>query len=238
MAYVDGELDEQSRGEVEAAMRENPDIASRVALQQTLRERVHLAFASVADEKVPDRLIAAARGSSTSSRQGNVVPLRRKSARQWSWPEWTSIAASLGAGAILSFLFLRHSPVEPITARNGQLFANAALAQALSNQLASTQGSARVRIGVSFRDKSGDYCRTFALSDASALAGLACHDGDGWRLETLARTPSGANASAAQYRQAASPIPKSILDSVADRIAGDPLDAQGEAAAKGKGWTH
>ena len=236
MAYVDGELDEQARGEVETAMRANPDIAARVARQQALRKRVHLAFARVADEKVPDRLVAAARGSSTptSSRDSNVVPLRRKSSGHWSWPEWTSIAASLGAGAILSFLLLRHSEVEPITLRSGHLFANAALAQALSNQLSSTQGPARVRIGVSFRDQSGDYCRTFALSDASALAGLACHDGGEWRLEVIART----RISATQYRQAESSMPKPILESVEERIAGDPLDAQAEAAAKDKGWTH
>jgi hypothetical protein len=238
MAYVDGELDQQARAEVEAAMRANPDIAARVARQQALRKRVHLAFAKVVDEAVPDRLVAAARGSATPVRESNVIPLKRKSSRQWSWPEWTSMAASLGAGAILSFLILRHSEVEPITSRSGQLFANGALAQALSNQLASTQGRASVQIGVSFRDKSGDYCRTFSLSSVGALAGLACRNGDGWRVDVLARAQSGASSTDGRYRPAASSIPRPVLQSVEDRIAGDPLDAQAEAAAKTAGWTH
>jgi anti-sigma factor RsiW len=244
MAYVDGELDEHARGEVEAAMLSNPDIAARVARHQALRKRVHFAFERVVDERVPDRLVAAVRGAPAPTRENNVIPLRRKQSRQhWSWPEWTSIAASLGAGAVLSFLFMHYSDVQPITSRNGRLFANGALAQALSDQLAGTQsataaGSPRtpVQIGVSFRDKSGDYCRTFALSDASALAGLACHSGGGWRVEVLARGEHGADA-AAQYRPAASSMPKPILESVEDRIAGEPLDARGEAAAKDRGWT-
>jgi len=235
MAYVDGELDEQARSEVEAAIRANPEVAARVARQQALRQRVHLAFARVAAEKVPDRLVAAARGASASSGESNVVPLRRKSARQWSWPEWGSIAASLGAGAVLSILLLRHSDGGLVSSRNGQLFANGVLAQALSGQLASTQGRASIQIGVSFRDKRGDYCRTF--NDAKSLAGLACRDGDRWRLDVLARNTGGGDSASAPYRPAASSIPSPILQSVEDRIAGDPLDAQGEAAAKSQGWT-
>jgi anti-sigma factor RsiW len=238
MAYVDGELDEKARVAVEAAMLANPDIAARVARHQALRKRVHLAFERVVDEPIPDRLVAAVR---TARRQSNVVPLRRKQSRRWSWPEWTAMVASLGAGAVLSLLFVRYSDVQPVISRNGQLFAGGALAQALSAQLASTQpapGKARstVQIGVSFRDRSGDYCRTFALSDASAIAGLACHNGDGWHLEVLARAANGADA-AAQYRPAAASMPKAVLESVEDRIAGEPLDAQAEAAARDNGWT-
>jgi hypothetical protein len=238
MAYVDGELEEKARLEVEAAMLANPDIAARVARQQALRKRVHLAYEAVADEPVPDRLVAAVR---TAAPRSNVIPLRRKQSRRWSWPEWTSMAASLGAGAVLTLLLVRYSGVEPITSRNGQPFASGALAQALSTQLASTQSAAgkasgTVQIGVSFRDKNGDYCRTFALGDASAITGLACHNGDGWHLDVLARAEHSADA-AAQYRPAASSMPKAVLQSVEERIAGEPLDAQAEAAARDNGWT-
>ncbi len=148
------------------------------------------------------------------------------------------MAASLGAGAILSFLIVRHSDLEPIASRNGHLFANGALAQALSSQLASTPQRAGVQIGVSFRDKSGDYCRTFAVTDASALAGLACHESEGWRVDVLARAQKEPEGAATRYRPAASSIPKPVLQSAEDRIAGEPLDAQAEAAAKVQGWTH
>jgi hypothetical protein len=236
MAYVDGELDERARVEVEAAMLANPDIAARVARHQALRKRVHLAFARVVDEPVPHRLVAAAR-TAVPKRDSNVIPLRRGHSRKWSWPEWASIAASLGAGVALTLLVMRYSNVEPITSHSGHLFANGALAQALSAQLASARrADSSVQIGVSFRDRTGTYCRTFSMIDASALSGLACHDEDGWRVDVLARGESPADAAAAQYRPAASPMPKPILQAVEERIAGEPLDAQGEAAAQRSGW--
>ena len=235
MAYVDGELDERTRVEVEAAMLANPDIATRVARHQALRKRVRLAFDTVIEEPVPDRLLSAARGNAAAPRTSNVIALRRKEARKWSWPEWGSMAACLAAGAILSVLLVRHSGDGPITSRDGGLLASGVLAQALSGQLASSQPGP-VQIGVSFRDKSGNYCRTFTLRAASALAGLACHNDDRWRLEVLARSAAGAGSGTAQYRQAASSLPKPILQAVEDRIAGEPLDARGEAAAKDNGW--
>jgi hypothetical protein len=236
MAYVDGELDQRARVEVEAAMRANPDIAARVARQQALRKRVRLAFERVAEEPVPERLVAAARAASAPVRANNVIPLRRGEPRKWSWPEWSSMAASLAVGAALSLLFVGHSG--PITSRSGHLFASGALAQALSDQLTSTQANvpaAPVRIGVSFRDKSGNYCRTFALREAGSFAGLACRSGDAWQLDTVARSEESADG-AAGYRQAASSLPKPILQSVEDRIAGEPLDTRAEAAAQANGW--
>jgi hypothetical protein len=240
MAYVDGELDEQAREEVEAAVLADPDIAARLARQQALRKRVRLAFARVLEEPVPDRLVATARAHSEPQRPSNVVPLRRKESRKWSWPEWSAMAASVAAGAVLSLLFVRSSNMEPIMSGPGGLFATGRLAQALSDQLASAPDSrvegAGVQIGVSFRDKNGDYCRTFSVHDSSALAGLACHSGERWRLDVLARAAGGADTSTTQYRPAASSLPRPILQSVEERIAGEPLDARAEAAAKAAGW--
>ena len=66
------------------------------------------------------------------------------------------------------------------------LVARGQLAQALSNQLAAEQSqSSAVEIGVSFRAKSGDYCRTFALSGAVSPSGLACLHGEEWQVQTL-----------------------------------------------------
>ena len=242
MAYVDGELDEQARVALEAAMLADPDIAARVARQQALRKRVRLAFERVVEEPVPDRLLAAAMAAPL--RTGNVIPLRRKETRRWSWPEWGSMAACLSAGVVLTLLFVRYSSVEPIISRGGGLFASGALARALSEQLASTQAAAAtapVHIGVSFRDKSGNYCRTFSLQQASPpsaspLAGLACRSNERWRLEVLASSAQGADSGTANYRPAASSMPKEVLQSVEDRIAGEPLDARAEAAAQANGW--
>jgi hypothetical protein len=38
------------------------------------------------------------------------------------------------------------------------------------------------------------------------------------------------------YRQAGSALPPAVLDAIDERIAGAPLDAAGEQAARNKGW--
>lgn len=110
------------------------------------------------------------------------------------------------------------------------------LAHALSQQLAVDQtAAAPVRIGVSFRSKAGEYCRTFSLREPAALAGLACRAADGWELGVLARTESPA-VSSGSYRQAASSMPPAVIAAVESQIAGQPLDAHAEAAARGRHW--
>jgi hypothetical protein len=39
------------------------------------------------------------------------------------------------------------------------------------------------------------------------------------------------------YRQAGSDLPPAVLDAIDARIAGKPLDAAGEEAARARGWT-
>ncbi|GAC1465499.1 MAG: anti-sigma factor [Gemmatimonadaceae bacterium] len=236
MAYADGELDSETREQVEDAITKDPDIARRVASHKALREALRSSFDPVLEEPVPDRLITAARTSSRGRTYPRVVPLRRHSAPARSWPKWAAIAASFLLGAlVLQFGSNLHTS-RSITEQNGQLRASGALERALSNQLAKNQEAlAAVQIGVSFRSKSGNYCRTFQLREASALAGLACHEDNKWRVEILARAdPSLARNP--EYRPAGSALPASVIQAVNESIAGDPLDANAEADARKRQW--
>ena len=67
MAYVDGELDAQTRNEVERAMESDPEVARRVARQRALRNKLRAAFNNVLNEPVPDRLVSAARTAPVAS---------------------------------------------------------------------------------------------------------------------------------------------------------------------------
>ena len=237
MAYADNELDAQTRTAVEAAMAADPEIARRVAQHKALRGKVRLAFDNVIDEPMPQRLVNAARGTPAVRREGNVVPLRRKAPQRRGVPLWAAIAASLVIGIIIGQAMLHGSGNTTVTSRDGQLLASGVLAHALSVQLASAQTAQDpVQIGVSFKSKAGDYCRTFTVHESTTLAGLACRQHDDWRVQMLTQsTPPAQNGGA--YRQAASEIPKSVLLSVDDNIAGDPLDAHAEAAARDKNWS-
>lgn len=235
MAYVDGELDEPTRAAVDTALAADPELARRVAQHQALRARLRSAFDRVLDEPPPERLLATASGAGPAARTGKVLALRRAVTPRWSWPQLGALAASLLLGVLLGPWLLHGSA--PLIERDGTLLAGGALERALSQQLASAQaGTAPVQIGVSFRAHGGDYCRTFVLRKGAGLAGLACHEHGAWRLEALAA--SEPTSAAAGYRTAASALPPAIAGTLDALIAGEPLDARAEAAARARGWSH
>lgn len=238
MAYADDELDESTRIAVESAMAKDPEIARRIAQHRELRKRLRSAFEPVLNEPVPPRLTEAARNArapAASPEIARVMPLTRRLALRRSAPRWAALAASLLLGIIAGRLAFRAGGPGLITTQDGQLMASGFLADALTGQLASQQHpTQRVRIGVSFRSKSGEYCRTFSIR-GPAVAGLACHAADGWRLEVLSRA-GGQPGAAGAYRQASSMMPRALVSTVGDEISGEPLDARAEAAARRHGW--
>jgi len=233
MAYVDGELEPLARAALEAAIAGDPQLQQRVAAQRVLRTRLQRAGAAVLAEPVPERLLSTARGARAPA---TILPpaRARRPARRWSWPQGGALAASLVVGALLGPLLL-HPPAGPVTTRDGRLLAAGALAQALSQQLASTQpADAAVRIGLSFRRRDGAYCRSFLLRAPSPLAGVACREPDAWRMQVLAAAAPG--AAAGGYRPAAAAMPAAVTQAVDALIAGEPFDAAAEAAARGRAW--
>ena len=234
MAYVDGELDEPARAAIDAAIATDRELARRVAHHRALRERLQREFAPVLQETVPERLLAATRDISATSRASNVIPLKHTPRARWSWPQWGAMAASLVVGVLIAPVWWRQAP-PAFDIRNGRILATGTLAHALTQQLASNQAAdAPVRIGVSFVSREGKYCRTFVLREQSAIAGLACHEQDHWLLMAVANSPS--SKTSGEYRPAASSLPPSIAQAVNDLIAGEPLDAGAEVSARAEEW--
>lgn len=239
MAYVDGELDEEKRASVAQAVATDSEVARRVAQQRLLRASVQAAFSAVLDEPVPEHLVRAARSAPAGTTVADLARKRAANARlRRLLPQWGAIAASLMVGALIGARFLGNSGEGVLVTQSGQLIAHGALAHALTDQLAGSQAaSAGVQIGVSFRAHSGEYCRTFSLrrdpGGASALAGLACHSRGDWHVDVLARSaPDDAGA----YHQAGTALPSAISQALDAAIAGEPLDANGERAARERGW--
>lgn len=241
MAYADGELDAETRRAVEEAMATDPKIAQQIARHRELQASLRSAFDGALTEEMPDRLLVAAR-TAPAGNEPNVVGIDAaraarsdKSRRQWSWPEWGAIAASLLIGVIVARSPLIGGSEDSIVAQDGRVIASGPLAAALMKQPGGTkvEGSS-VLIGLSFRAKSGDYCRTFTVDDKAALAGLACREADVWRVQALARNEP--NGSKAEYRMAGTAVPPIILQAVQDTMEGDALDALDEAAARQRGW--
>lgn len=215
IAYVDGELSAADRTLFEAELAADPSLAAQVEQQRRLRERIAAAYAPVVGEPVPERLAATALAAND---RGGFRPMH-----------WAAVAAALVAGVLLGFA----APHDRggLTVRDGVVTARADLADALDRRLASESGP--IRVGLSFRDGQGAYCRTFQ-SDPDRLAGLACRDDGRWVART---TTAWAAAPSPEYRTAGADIPPAVLASVDELIAGEPLDATAERAARDRNWT-
>jgi hypothetical protein len=242
MAYADGEVDAATRAIIETAMREDPEVRRRIAEHRALREAMQGSFSAVLDEPVPQRLIDAARGQ-TAAPAGNVVDLARARRAAASQPlrglrNWrpAAMAASLLVGVGLGYLALHSANPLVKTSSSGELLAGAGLVQALSNQLSEDRSPGLVAItGLSFRAKTGDYCRTFSLAGTHSSSGLACREGDGWKIKVLAQSPPAA-ANSSNFRPAASADSPAVRAAVEESIDGEPLDRAGEIAARRQGW--
>lgn len=248
MQYVDGELDADTRSAVDAAIASDPQVAEKVERQRTLRLSLQRTFDAVLVEPVPQRLLDAARSAPAGASAAIVADLasartaRAKAASRLrlprvSWPQGGVIAASVLLGLIVGQLILSSRDAGPFVMRGGELMARGALAGTLSSQLALDQPqNAALQVGVSFRARGGTYCRTFTLHDhnsARAFAGLACNASGRWQIEVLAPATSIVSG---DYRMAGSGMPNVVMQVLEATIAGEPLDAAGERAAREHGW--
>lgn len=218
IAYVDGELAAEDRARFEARMAADPVLARQVAQHRALAQQVNAAFAPVLEEPVPPQLVAAA---SVANDRGRPRPARIG--------PWAAVAASLVVGLLAGRV--AWPPSASVVEEGGALTAHGALAQALDAQLAAEPGV--VKVDLTFRTADGRYCRTFE-SAADHLAGLACRNDGHWSARTVsAWAPAG---SAAGYRTAGSETPPEVLAAVDGLIAGQPLDASAERAARDRRW--
>jgi hypothetical protein len=227
IAYVDGELGPQESAAVEAAVAADAALAERLARHRSLAQAVKGAYADVAAEPVPTRLLAAANpgkiASLDAARQRRATP---------DWGRWGTVAAGIAAGLAVGLTL----PDGRAPLVGGDMRAHGQLASALEAQLASAppRDGALVRVGLTFRDADRRYCRTFTVTRGEGPAGLACRGDDGWTVR-MAVAQAGPQA-AGDYRTAAAETPPEVIAAAEALMQGEPLDAQAEAAARAAGW--
>lgn len=237
-AFVDGELDDLTARRIDAAIADDADLADAVMRERELRAKLSAHFDSVLDEPVPDRFAALLGGAAAAmaptpapsidtSFAARLAAKKDVQARRFALPQWSAMAASLVVGLTVGGLALGGGGGAGRIDGGGALVASGGLADALDTQLASAQGAGpAVRVGLSFTDKSGAYCRTF---ESASLGGIACRDDGAWQLRQTVAGQGGAD-----YRQASA---GAIAESAAAMMAGAPLDAAQERAARDKGWS-
>jgi len=73
------------------------------------------------------------------------------------------------------------------------------------------------------------------LTGTDASSGLACREGNAWKIKAWAESPRDA-ANPGNFRTAASEDSPAVRAAVEASIDGEPLDHAGEIAARQAGW--
>ncbi len=256
MAYVDGELPPEDVARFEPRLALEPALAAAVARERMLRVKLQSAYAPV-DEAVPQALLDML--ADPDIMKGPPAPLAANDplpadandahraalphARRWRLPEWSAMAASLVLGIVFGAKLLApHAAAGGAdtlalnVAPDGAITAQGALRDALEQHVGGTvlDPNAKVGVGLTFRNRAKEYCRTFALDGASS--GVACKQSDGWVVAQLEHGKNAREGEAGGYRTAASPLSPALLAAIDAMRDGDTLDAAAEESAKARGW--
>lgn len=220
--FVDGELPPKEMEDVAAALADSPDLNIYVERQENLRNQLRDGFRAL-NGSMPERLIETVRNAPVSWQWRLRTALEPARPLRWLAPACAALVLGFVAGTSLW-------PQSDLgTNASGQVVAQGALGKALDSQLASQGGP--VRIGISFRNKAGQACRTF---NSGSNAGLACHDAGAWVVGMLVKqVPEDAGAA---YRMVGSAMPDAVRRAVTANINGEPFDAAMEAQAARDGW--
>jgi anti-sigma factor RsiW len=103
IAYLDGELDADSRSEVESWLEADAELRDRVAALAASAETLRAVFEPVLHEPVPERLLAAARGVPAASAAIVDFPAVQKARtpRPLMQRPWARFAVAAGVGGLL-----------------------------------------------------------------------------------------------------------------------------------------
>ena len=216
-AWLDGELDGEEAAKVAALVAADPELTEQARAHRALGRQLRGAFAPVmAEAEAPAKVVdlAAAR--------------EKRAVRRMGVPQGAAMAATLALGIGLGSVVGDRGGQAPVAIEGGRMIAATDLGQALDTQLASADVQGATRIGLTFRNKDGAVCRSFA---GATTSGLACREGHDWKIEGL----YGAEGASGDYRMAAGGDPR-LAALIDDTISGEPLDADGERAALAKGW--
>ncbi|MBW0145694.1 anti-sigma factor family protein [Sphingomicrobium clamense] len=212
-AWLDGELEGEAAAAVAARVAADPELKQLAEQHRTMTEDLRAAFDPIMTElPAPEAVLTFPSMAANDNSH---------------WFRFGGMAASLAFALFLGILIGQPGEGLVVTSTDGRLIAASALSDTLDNQLASDEQGA-IRVGVSFINTDGHYCRSFAAPEAE---GVACRIEGGWQLEGL----FAGKGESGEYRMAAG-TGRHIAELIDALIVGEPLDAESEAEAQRREW--
>jgi hypothetical protein len=231
-ALLDGAL---SREEAEALRRRlatEPALAARFEELRRVDEAVRGAYAGVAEEPVPRRIVDLVREGAP------VVPLRR-----FAWP--VAAAAGLAAGFLIAFLALRGgAPLGPpglladrgVVEKHSRL--HAVLESLPSGETRELGKAWSATPRMTFRSREGLACRRVDLAGAGgSVDAVVCRRDGVWRAELLGYTAAQKAGGDGLYHPATGGAPSRVDDAINAMVQGSPLGRDDERDWMRRGWS-
>jgi anti-sigma factor RsiW len=240
MRLADGEMTGPEATMLRTRIAADPALAARYALFERTRHAAAAAFAPLAEQPVPDRLLAAVLAADAAARHGaasapgaTVVPLPQRRR----WPSLVPLALAASVAALLAapagYLLGRGGAGQEAALRDPLAGARAEVAVALErvpSGMLHQAGGVAVR-PLASHEVAGGVCRDFRLEAAGgAMVGIACRDAAGWTMRASAVLEGG---DALRGASADHPVIAAALERLG---AEPPMDAAREAVLLGRGW--
>jgi hypothetical protein len=224
-AWLDGELEPAAAARMEAKVAADPELSAFAEQHRRLAATLRTHFDPIAAAPLPPELERKLRGAEVIDFA--AARERKRPGRSWG-VQASALAASLALGLLVGGQWLGRE-AGPIATDDGGMVAAAGLDRALDTQLASAPTAGGPRVGLTFRDRSGAWCRSFSDQGAS---GVACREAGRWQIRALLGPAEGQGS---DYRMAAGQDPR-LMDLVEESMAGDPLGPAEEQALVAGNW--
>lgn len=228
-AYLDGELSEDERREIDQALEIDPELFERLEHLRTVDTVLSDTFLDIADEQIPEQIMSLIRSDQNASK-GNVVSLSDRDQKlRFQTP--FAMAAAAAIGVFVGAQFLNSASTTP----EGHFFAGEVADGTELFQVLETISSQTEHAGITpvltFASVDGGICREVTSKNERALA---CRADGKWTIIAVTHEPR--QNEAGTYATASSNA-SIVFDVLSQQLMADaPLSADAEQSLIDQNW--
>lgn len=236
-AFIDGELEPDQQKVIERALAQDPELGERVRQLKHVDRLIVEAYSEIENSPMPEglmNLLQVPVASERASEAKNVVDFPTTSVSPKKTFGISAVAASVAlmiGVAIGSLLDRDDNATKDLLAFGSIIQPDSDFYSTLESQASGTSKSTsfgNISVILSFKSKSGEFCREFALAeDSQSARALACRTSNGWEMR-LASFSSQSQPSAGEYIPASAAEDQAFADALSLMMAEDALSLEDE----------